>query len=471
MKVNSITVKLGGTIIILFLVILFPLVYTIDQLFTGFYYNQKQEQIDHFATKYSESITNIEDKDSYHMFSMISELNNVDLFVFNKSGQILNSTGLLNFKENLHVEEKISSPILKNKHLSMEYLDSETEQRYLLSGEPIVINNQVNGGLVVVSNLESIQSSIEQIRNWLVVSVIGSLLIAVGFTFFISRKLSSPLLRMELATREIANGKLQTKLLHNSKDEIGNLAKAITELGYELEEYRTNRREFFANISHELRTPISYVKGYAQVLRKKLYQNEEEKNKYLDIINDESTRLTSLIDDLFELAKIEEGKLDLKVELIDIPEIVLASVDKVNLKAKEKSITIKVDILYNVPMLRTDGRRLEQVLINLIENSIRYSPESGLITIKVTTRKKQVDIIIVDNGVGIPTEDLPYIFERFYRVEKSRTRAEGGTGLGLAIVKNLVELLNGKIEVESTVGQGTTFIIRLRSIGELGDYE
>lgn len=471
MKLNSITFKLGGTILILFLVVLLPMVYTIDKLFTGFFYNQKQEQIDHFADKYSETLKDVEDKSSYHMFEMLSEASNTNLFVFNKDGKIIKSTGLSDFKEGKQVKKEISVPVLENRDLKMEYNDLERNQNFLLSAKPILINSQVNGGLVVVINMESINASIEQVRTWLTVSVIGSLFIAVGFIFFLSRKLSAPLLQMELATREIAKGHLKTKLIHSSQDEVGALAKAITELGMELEEYRSNRREFLANISHELRTPISYIKGYAQVLNDGLYKNEKEKEFYLSIIQDESTRLTSLINDLFELSKMEEGKLDLNFERLDISDIIVSSVNKVHLKAREKNLKIETHLPSNCPLVLTDGRRLEQVLINLLENSIRYSNEGdSAINLTLKPNKHSIDIFISDSGIGIPKEDLPFIFERFYRVEKSRARSSGGTGLGLAIVKNLIDdHLKGEISVSSTQGIGTTFTIKLPINREIGD--
>ena len=468
MKLNSITVKLGGTILILFLIVLFPLIYTIDQLFSSYFYSQKMEQIDFFATKYSETITDVNDKESYHMFEMISELNNVDLFIFNNKGVILNSTGLLNFKEGKSVGEIIKNPIMNKQHLSIEYNDSKTSQTYLISGEPILINNRVSGGLIVVSNMESINTSIAHMRSWLMISVIGSLLIAIGFTFFISRKLSAPLLKMVHATREIATGPLKTGLSITSNDEIGTLAKAINELGRELEDFRSNRREFFANISHELRTPISYIKGYSHVLKNSLYRNEEEKKQYLDIINDEATRLTTLINDLFELSKMEEGRLELNIEALDITNIVISSINKVNLKANEKKIKIISDLPITTPLFHTDGYRLEQVLINLLENAIRYSDDGSAIMVKVTNDQNYLYVSIVDQGVGIPENDLPYIFQRFYRVEKSRTRVAGGTGLGLAIVKNIIDLLSGHIEVQSVSGAGTTFKITF-PLKESGD--
>ncbi|WP_050182609.1 sensor histidine kinase [Domibacillus robiginosus] len=459
MKFNSITVKLGVTIMVLFLVVLFPLVYTIDQMFTAFYINQKQEQLENFASKYSTTITSVEDVNSYHMFEMLSELMDTELFVFNMDGEILKSTGVLNFTEGTNVTKEIYNPIAQNGTLGIEYKAASESHDFFLSGKPIMVNGKVGGGLVIVSSMEDVDESIEQVRLWLLISVIGALFIAIGFTFFVSKKLSNPLLQMEQATREIAKGKLKTKLMIPTKDEVGSLATAITDLGRELEEYRTNRREFFANISHELRTPISYIKGYSEVLTNGLVSNEEERNQYLTIITEEAKRLTTLINDLFELAKMEEGKIDLNYEWLDIGDALNSSAKKVSLKAAEKKIEVRLNTASDYPLLYTDGVRLEQIIINLIENAIRYSPPESRVEIYTKTHKQRVEVFIQDFGMGIPEEDAPFIFERFYRVEKSRSRASGGTGLGLAIVKNLVQLLGGEIKFESTQGKGTLFKI------------
>ncbi|OLN22450.1 hypothetical protein BTO30_09045 [Domibacillus antri] len=455
MKINSITTKLGGSIMILFLVVLFPLMYTIDQLFTAFYVNQQKDQIKHFAAEYSTYISDVADVHSYHMFDMLSELMDADFFVFNKEGQILQSTVGSSFEKGTNVHDDLFQSIRNNQSAGMEY--KADRESFFLAGHPIIVEDQVNGGLVVVSNMEEVNRSIEQVRFWLFISVVGALFIAIGFTFFVSRKLSSPLLQMEKATREIAKGNLKTNLEMAAKDEVGSLAAAITDLGRELEEYRTNRREFFANISHELRTPISYIKGYSKVLRDGLVQNEEEKNQYLRIIEEESARLTALINDLFELAKMEEGKLELHFEWLDVEDILNSAVKKVSLKASEKKIDVLLRPSADDPLLYTDGVRLEQILMNLIENAIRYSEPESTVEMYTKVEKHYIHLFIQDFGMGIPDEDAPYIFDRFYRVEKSRSRASGGTGLGLAIVKNLVELLGGDIELKSTSDKGTIF--------------
>ncbi|OAH52903.1 hypothetical protein AWH48_13945 [Domibacillus aminovorans] len=460
MKFNSITIKLGGSIMILFLLVLFPLIYTIDQLFTAFYMNQQQEQIEQFADKYSVTISDVEDINSYHMFDMLSELINADLFVFNKEGEILKSTVGLEFEAGNEVMKELYNPIFQNQSVGMEYTEPETaDNLFYLAGKPIIVDGEVNGGLVVVSNMDKVNTSIDQVRIWLFISVIGALFIAIGFTFFISRKLSSPLLKMEKATREIAKGKLQTDLPILTKDEVGSLAGAITDLGKELEQYRTSRSEFFANISHELRTPISYIKGYSEVLRKGMVQSEMERNLYLMIIEDESTRLAALINDLFELAKMEEGKLDLHPEWIEMDDILTSAIKKVSLKATEKKIAILLQPSHDHLMIYVDAIRLEQIMINLIENAIRYSEPETNVDVYTQVHRNHLKVFIKDQGIGIPKEDIPFIFERFYRVEKSRSRASGGTGLGLAIVKNLVELLGGEIELNSASGEGTLFTL------------
>lgn len=265
---------------------------------------------------------------------------------------------------------------------------------------------------------------------------------------------------METATRRIAQGDLNTRVQIPSNDEIGSLAKAINDLAVDLQRYRDTRREFFANISHELRTPMTYLEGYAKVLRDGLYETEEEKQKYLDIIHQESIRLTHMIHDLFELSKMEEGKIILHMEWIDLTEVMDHVIQKVKPKAKSKGLDIRVEQPDRLPLVYADGLRMGQVFMNLLDNAIRYT-ETGTIQVQLRQEPSHVVTIVEDSGIGIPPEELPSIFERFYRVEKSRSREHGGTGLGLAIVKQLVDMQGGTIQVSSVLGKGTRFEITL----------
>jgi two-component system phosphate regulon sensor histidine kinase PhoR len=220
------------------------------------------------------------------------------------------------------------------------------------------------------------------------------------------------------------------------------------------------RSEFVANVSHELRTPLTSIRGFIETLRNGAIDNPQTRDKFLDIIDFESERLTRLINDILTLSEIEnvkEGYPKEEIELDNEIEDILYIMDKV---ARNKNITLKKDLNCTDLVINTNKDRFHQMMINLIDNGIKYTQEGGFV--KVSTREEGDRIIIEveDNGIGISKENIPRLFERFYRVDKSRSRKLGGTGLGLAIVKHIVESMKGEIFVESEVGRGTKFIIK-----------
>lgn len=457
-RFNSIGNKLGLIIMILFLCILVPLGYVIDQIFTGFYYNQTHQFIDDVSLDLVNSISYMNNQNEVEIYEELANHTKTEIVIVNKDGRVLTSSRL--YKKGTNLDSELLTEIQKKNKIHKTYVDAETKDYYFLSGRSIELNGKKQGGAFVFASLDSIHDSIHKIKNYLILSIVVALLLAAGFTYFVSRKLSKPLIDMEIVTRKIAKGDLNINIKKLSNDEIGSLAQAINDLAIELKDYRTNRSEFLANISHELRTPISYLSGYASVLRKKLYDNDQEKEDYLSIIENEASRLTLLINDLFELSKMEERKIELYKEWVDIEELIEGVMSKAKLRADIGNVTIKYEPQKNMKMILSDGMRLEQILINLIENAIRYT-NYGEILIKSRVIKDKIIISIKDTGIGIPSNDLPFIFERFFRVEKSRSREMGGTGLGLAIVKELVNVLGGAIEVKSEVGIGTEFIICL----------
>lgn len=458
MSINRVDVKLGATIILLFLVVLLPLGFVIDQIISGFYYNKVQQDVEQLSSRYADILSTNRNPMIIHMIEMMAELSQTNLYLVDAKGDIVFSPSLpidLANQSLISDEELIA---LSN-HLPIEKIveDPLSGDHYLVYGKPVTDNGTFYGGVYVLASIEEIYQSVEKVRYLLILSGVGALFLALGFTFVFSRKLSAPLLNMEQATRKIAKGNLDTRVMISSEDEIGSLAKAINDLAKDLKRYQNTRREFFANISHELRTPMTYLEGYAKVLKEGLYQTDEEKVQYLTIIHQEARRLTRLIHDLFELSKMEEGKVSLNLEWIDLADVMESVILKTELRAKEKGLELKVDLEEELPFIYGDGLRLGQIFINLIDNAIRYT-ERGVISMKVKfSKQKEVVITIEDTGKGIPENELANIFERFYRVEKSRSREHGGTGLGLAIVKQLVEIQGGRIEVFSQVGRGTRF--------------
>ncbi|WP_054023745.1 two-component system histidine kinase PnpS [Bacillus sp. FJAT-28004] len=221
------------------------------------------------------------------------------------------------------------------------------------------------------------------------------------------------------------------------------------------------RSEFVANVSHELKTPITAVKGFAETLLGGAVNDEETARSFLQIIFDESDRLNRLIGDILELSKIESRRVPLIFSPVEVDTFVHKSIKLMESEAARKSIELSMNIepgLY----VEADEDRLRQIIMNLLSNGINYTPEGGRVSLKVEgIGDDHIRIQISDSGIGIPKKDLPRIFERFYRVDKARSRSSGGTGLGLSIVKHLIELHKGTITVTSDVGVGSTFTIEL----------
>lgn len=221
------------------------------------------------------------------------------------------------------------------------------------------------------------------------------------------------------------------------------------------------RSEFVANVSHELKTPIAAVKGFAETLLGGAVKDEETARSFLQIIFDESDRLNRLIGDILELSKIESRRVPLLFSPVELDSFVTKTVTLLESEAKRKNIQLHID-MENGLYVEADEDRLRQIMVNMLSNGINYTPEGGRVTVTIySADHDHIRIQITDTGIGIPKKDLSRIFERFYRVDKARSRSSGGTGLGLSIVKHLVELHKGNLSVVSTVGSGTTFTIEL----------
>ncbi|MCM8782064.1 MAG: cell wall metabolism sensor histidine kinase WalK [Candidatus Omnitrophica bacterium] len=229
----------------------------------------------------------------------------------------------------------------------------------------------------------------------------------------------------------------------------------------ELRRLERIRQDFVANVSHELRTPISSIKGYAETLLEGAIEDKDNVKEFIGIIYHESNRLAHLIDDLLDLSKIESGKMKMVFLPLEISPILKNCVDVLEKQAKEKSISVSLDLPNNLPKVLADEKRLSQVFLNLLDNAIKYTPEGGSVKISASLKEKFVQIDVADTGIGIAERDLPRIFERFYRVDKARSRELGGTGLGLSIVKHIILAHSGQVWVRSELGKGSTFSFTL----------
>lgn len=225
----------------------------------------------------------------------------------------------------------------------------------------------------------------------------------------------------------------------------------------ELKHLEKIRQDFVANVSHELRTPLTSIKGYAETLLEGALLDKDNAKDFIEIIYRDSDRLAKLIDDLLDLSKIEKGELKMVFLPTDIQEVINRTIKVLESQAKRKSISVNLNIPEGLPKILADETRISQVVLNLIDNAIKYTPDGGRVLISTSAKDRLVQVNVTDTGIGIPEKDIPRIFERFYRVDKARSRELGGTGLGLSIVKHIIQAHEGKVWVKSELGQGSTF--------------
>lgn len=249
--------------------------------------------------------------------------------------------------------------------------------------------------------------------------------------------------------------RIKTTDIINRNEHIGTVA--VVQDITDIKNLENIRSQFVANVSHELKTPLTSIKGFAETLRE--VDDTELRNKFLDIINSEAERLTRLINDILTLSHIEQQK-EVKEQLIDVNKILGDVYILIKSTADKKEIELELKN-NEIGQLLGDSDKFKQMLINLVDNAVKYTEPGGYVKIIPKSYEDYFSVTIEDNGVGISKEEIPRLFERFYRVDKARSRANGGTGLGLAIVKHILVLFNGNIEVESTLGVGSKFIIKI----------
>lgn len=301
------------------------------------------------------------------------------------------------------------------------------------------------------------------------------------FGYFYSKKLSKPLRELKQAAESLSGSDYSARIQSTGPDEIGALSSAFNEMADRLErdmkeleeknrrlaELQDMKAEFAANVSHELKTPLTSIRGFIDTLRNTEIQDPTVRRRFLEIIDIEAQRLHQLINDVLQLSEIERLEFDPEKVHFDMNEIIEETVSLLAGKASERKIEIKWEQTEPLPVLA--GKfRIKQILINLLDNAINYNREGGIIWVKVAREPdRMIALSVRDTGEGIPEEHLPRIFERFYRVDKSHSRELGGTGLGLSIVKHIAQLYGGSAFAESEMGKGSTFTVRMRIADDL----
>jgi two-component system, OmpR family, sensor histidine kinase BaeS len=286
---------------------------------------------------------------------------------------------------------------------------------------------------------------------------IPAIIVAIPFGIWRARAMSRRLQRLAGAAEAMASGNLDTRVRVSRKDEIGRLAESFNDMAERIDHNDRARRAFISNVSHELRTPVTIIQGTAERVLMQPESSVAEVSESIRVIRHEGNMLVRLIDDLFTLARIEEHNLRLVPQPIQIADVVAEAVSGIRgLAWSQQKVSVETLVSDELPLVTADPQRVRQIINNLLYNSLRHTPEGGLVVIEAKERPADVEIAISDTGIGIPEEELQTVFRRYYQAEQS-VRATEGSGLGLSIVQQLVEAHGGTISASSVVGQGTTF--------------
>lgn len=324
----------------------------------------------------------------------------------------------------------------------------------------MVLSGRTVGLLVSISPVQELVDSLAQVREQMVkvfLIVAGSAMIAA---LFFSRRITRPITALTRTIQKMGKGDLSARVKVRTSGEMRNLAESYNAMAEKIEHFDQSRSQFVSNASHELKTPLTTMKILLENL---IYQPDmpaELREEFMQDMNHEIDRLTSVVTDLLTLTQSDSHQTPLRLTQVDLSALAEDTVHLLRPAAEKRDQTLTADIAPGV-IITCDQGKVGQIIHNLIDNALKYTPDGGDIHLTLSAERSHALLTVTDNGVGIPEEDQKHIFERFYRVDKARSRATGGTGLGLSIVHEMVTMHGGEIIVESQPGQGSTFMVRL----------
>lgn len=324
----------------------------------------------------------------------------------------------------------------------------------------------VTAALVLNVPITEMNAFMEHIYYYIAIAGLVAFLLALLVVSWLTRGIVRPLKAMQETAGAMARGDYTNYVKIESQDEVGGLGLALNSLAQDLEKHIEElnqteklRRDFVANVSHEFRTPMTIIRGYNEALMDGTISDPALIQKYHHLIGEETIRLERLIKDLLDLSRLQSTVVDTDKEKLPLATVVHSVVNLLKQKAEQKQVRLCVNAQENLPEILANGDRIVQLVLIVMDNALKYTPRGGQITISTALEEERVVLRVADTGIGIPVEDLPYIWERLYKVDKAHTRADGGTGLGLAIAKQIIDLHQATATVSSEVNQGTIVAI------------
>jgi len=359
---------------------------------------------------------------------------------------------------------EIISPALEKVYAGEEvavYNARFENEGYVLVGTPALNSNgEIVGAVVFTKRISELNDSMRGLKTALFMGALAAFVLMLLPCYYFARLLAIPIRQMTDISLNMAKGDFSVRADESQKGEIGELAVSLNHFARESQRLEKTRQDYVSNVSHELRTPIAAIRAMSETLTDGLIKSKEKKDRYYQGILRESMRLSRLVDDLLELSRLQSGGVALKKSVFDLDETLEGIASIYGEMAHDTGLTFSLDIPGRLPKVFSNCDRVEQVLIALLDNAIKHTPEDGKVSLGAAVHKAHVDVWVEDTGEGIPTEDLPYVFDRFYKVDKAHSSQ--GTGLGLSIAKEIVQLLGEDLSVESTPGEGTRFVVSLQ---------
>ncbi len=325
---------------------------------------------------------------------------------------------------------------------------------------PIVIKSgEVIGYIELAQSLRQVDNTLRDLATLIIVSIAAGLVVAAVGGWFIAGNILDPINRVTVTAQKITRARDLGRRIEvpATVDEVGRLAMTFNEMLARIEELFRGQQRFVADVSHELRSPLTAIRGNLDLLKRGAADNVEDRMQMIDAMDSETARMSRLVSDLLLLARQDSG-VPLSRQPIELDTLMLEVYRQAQVTAKGVLLTLGAE---DQAIIVGDRDRLKQVLLNLVDNAIKYTPQGGKVVLSLTKEDPWVKIAVADTGIGIASENIPNLFDRFYRVDKARSRDAGGSGLGLAIAKSVVDLHGGKITIDSQPGKGSTFTVWL----------
>lgn len=420
----------------------------------------------------SDPQTNSQAQAQQDFLQYLADIFNAKITIFDMQGNILATSADQEMVPGSKVDENFIAMLTKGKAATTQTVDQDTGQPIFDAVVPMGNNKDtIKNGILLEAKTSNLDLTLGIMHLYLVIGGIVILLFIIFISVHLAMYISRPISRLTTTVAEISRGSYVLSDKNQPLDEINVLGGQLNKLAERLQKIQTESRRMeeeraglFAEISHELRTPLTAVQGFVEAIRDGIVQDEAIQERYLDTIYTQTVHISRLVDDILELSRLENGNITVEKLPVDLNALAHGVAMSMEPLANRKNTAIRLNKKTEKAIVLGDADRMEQVIRNLLKNAIRVT-ENGIIRVNVENRHGQVLLKIEDNGIGIAPEDLPHIWERFYRIKNQRDdpRQEKGSGLGLVIVKKLVQLQDGDINVSSQLGKGTAFSISFPS--------